>query len=66
MSSRRRGVSIHPVEAVPQRAALILLAERVRHTVTLAAMALRGNDPAMGVEYLRDSLEALRDGLDHH
>ncbi len=47
----------------PAHTDLKRLAKQLRHTARLAAMALDGHDPAMGVEYLRDALAALREGL---
>jgi hypothetical protein len=55
---QKRGES--PSADVPK---LKRLAKRLRHTARLAGMALEGNDPSMGVDYLYDALDMLRDEL---
>ncbi len=44
----------------PDLRQLSRLAKQLRHTARLAGMALSGNDPAMGVDYLFDALEILQ------
>ncbi len=56
----RHGAQAPPT---PEPKQLSVVAKRLRHTARLAAMALEGNDPGVGIDYLRDALEMLRKEL---
>jgi hypothetical protein len=59
----RRGTDDRQQRGEPPSSDLKRLAKRLRHTARLASMALEGNDPGMGVDYLFDALDMLRDEL---
>jgi hypothetical protein len=59
----RRGTDDRQQRGESPSADMKRLAKRLRHTARLASMALEGRDPAMGVDYLFDALDMLRDEL---